>query len=100
MVKIGGYRIEIPEIEANFYKLKYVKQCVVFLNNVENYNNFLFACVSTYEKIKLSDKKIRHDLSKFLPNYMIPKIIKIFSELPLNSNGKIDRKKIKILFKN
>jgi len=100
MVKIGGYRIEIPEIEANFYKLKYVKQCVVFLNNVENYNNFLFACVSTYEKVKLSDKKIRHDLSKFLPNYMIPKIIKIFSELPLNSNGKIDRKKIKILFKN
>ena len=100
MVKIGGHRIEIPEIEANFYKLKYIKQCVVFLNNFRNYNNYLTACVSGYEKINLSENYIRNDLGKFLPYYMIPKVIKIIRELPLNSNGKLDRKKIKNLHKN
>lgn len=97
MVKISGHRIEIPEIEANFYKLKYIKQCVVFLNKAKSYNNYLCACISVYKKINISENQIRNDLAKFLPTYMIPKIIKIFSELPFNSNGKIDRKKIKNL---
>jgi acyl-coenzyme A synthetase/AMP-(fatty) acid ligase len=95
MVKIGGHRIEIPDIEANFYKLKYIKQCAVFSSDSKNYNNYLFACISVYKKTKITDSQIRKDLGSFLPTYMVPKVIKIFSELPLNSNGKIDRKKLK-----
>ena len=30
MVKINGYRIEIPDVEANFKKLRYIKDVVVF----------------------------------------------------------------------
>ena len=39
--------------------------------------------------------KIRKDLLDYLPSYMIPRKINIFNSLPKNSNGKLDRAKIK-----
>lgn len=38
--------------------------------------------------------KIKKDLSKKIPVYMIPKKVIFIDELPLNINGKIDRKKL------
>ena len=30
MVKISGYRIEVPDVEANFRKLNYIKDVIIF----------------------------------------------------------------------
>ena len=35
---------------------------------------------------------IKDELRKLLPSYMIPKSIKVLDKLPINNNGKIDRK--------
>ena len=35
---------------------------------------------------------VRDELGKLLPLYMIPKSIKVIDRLPINNNGKIDRK--------
>ena len=43
---------------------------------------------------ELSDKFIRKELSKFIPKYMIPTRFVFIKDWPLNSNGKIDRKKL------
>ena len=38
--------------------------------------------------------KIKKELRDLVPSYMVPKKIKILDSFPLNTNGKIDRKKL------
>ena len=92
MVKINGYRIEIPDVEANFKKLSYIKDIVVFEKKNKDYKNYLVAVISL-TKIK-KETEIRNNLEKYLSLYMIPREINIIKNLPKNSNGKIDRASI------
>ena len=39
----------------------------------------------------LTEKEIYVELKKKVPKYMLPKVIKILDEIPLNANGKLDR---------
>ena len=96
MVKINGYRIEIPDVEANFKKLSYIKDVVVFEKKNKDYKNYLVAAISL-TKIK-KETEIRKNLEDYLSLYMIPREIKILKNLPKNSNGKIDRASIKRKF--
>ena len=64
----------------------------MFHVNEKSYNNYIGAVISI--RGKLDELTVRKDLSNLLANYMIPKKIILRSKLPLNSNGKIDRKKI------
>ncbi|MDC0533569.1 AMP-binding protein [Candidatus Pelagibacter sp.] len=91
-IKIRGYRIEIPYVEAKLRAIKYVEQCIVVQKKIQNYDNHLVAVMKLNKKI--SDSKIRDLASKELPQYMIPSKFTIKNRIPLNSNGKIDRKKI------
>ena len=36
--------------------------------------------------------RIKENLEKTLPSYMIPKIITVVDKLPMNKNNKVDRK--------
>ncbi|MDR0580843.1 MAG: non-ribosomal peptide synthetase, partial [Holosporaceae bacterium] len=86
-IKMRGYRIELLEIEERIISVEGVKSAaVIYLED----RNEIFACVCT----NLSSTLIEENIKKFLPEYMIP-TIKIFTELPLNNNGKIDRMKLK-----
>ena len=89
MVKINGYRVEIPDVEANFRKLNYIKDVVIFEKKEKEYKNYLVAVVSLTQEKK--EAKIRGDLEKYLSSYMIPRKIHILNNLPKNSNGKLDR---------
>jgi len=42
---------------------------------------------------------IKDELKKYIPSYMIPRNIKVIKEFPINTNGKIDRKKLMEEFK-
>ena len=89
MIKINGYRIEIPDVEANFRKLSYIKDLVIFEKKEKEYKNYLVGIISLIEEKK--EIEIRSDLEKYLPPYMIPRKIFIVENLPKNSNGKLDR---------
>ena len=39
-------------------------------------------------------EKVKKDLAKVIPYYMMPKYLKKLDEFPVNDNGKIDRKKL------
>ena len=43
---------------------------------------------------RLTDKEVKEKVSEIVPDYMIPEYVKYFYDIPLSSNGKIDRKKI------
>ena len=98
MVKINGFRIEIPDVEANFKKLSYVKDVVVFERKNDEYKNYLVAVISLTKKKE--EVEIRNNLGNYLSYYMIPRKINIIKNLPKNSNGKIDRAGISKIFNN
>lgn len=98
-IKLNGFRIEIEDIENNLRKLKNIKNTVVFpVFNEEHKISHLTAFVVLNYDNELSNLKnstlIKDELKKLIPSYMIPRNIKILSEFPLNTNGKIDRKKL------
>lgn len=98
-IKLNGFRIEIEDIENNLRKVKNIKNTVVFpVFNNEHKISHLTAFVVLNEENGLSNLKnstlIKNELKKLIPVYMIPRNIKILNDFPLNTNGKIDRKKL------
>ena len=93
LVKVRGYRIEIPFVEAKLRAIKMIEQCVVIEKKTRNYDNYLAAVIKPVNK-KISDFDLKKAALKELPQYMIPAQFILVKNIPLNSNGKIDRKKI------
>jgi amino acid adenylation domain-containing protein len=89
-VKIRGFRIELKEIEHALSKYEKIKQIVV-IDRVDAHKNKYLAAyyVSDYE---IDKKKIIAYLSGYLPEYMHPDYFIKINEIPLNINGKTDRK--------
>lgn len=89
-IKYKGYRIELHDIENNILQIKDVIDCAVIAKYDEN------NIVKTLKAYIVSKNKnsnyIKEKLKTMLPNYMIPKSIVILDKLPVNLNGKIDRK--------
>ncbi len=85
-VKIRGYRIETGEIKSNLDKITGVNESYLIVKE-ENGNKELVAYVVSDI---LTEKEIRLEMKSFLPQYMIPKYIKLIDKMPLTANGKID----------
>lgn len=92
-IKYKGYRIELTDIENNIYKINGVKQCVV----VAKYQNeFTVKMIKAFVVLDegCNVDYIKDNLKKMIPLYMMPKQIIEMTSLPINCNGKIDRKKL------
>ena len=90
-VKIRGFRIELGEIESVLAEHGDVSQCAV-LTKGEGQDKKLVAYVVTQEDKAFDQTNIRSYLKEQLPDYMIPSFFIPMDSLPLNRNGKIDRK--------
>ena len=93
-VKIKGYRVNLLEIDNTISSL-FVASMVATVA-VPNPLDGVYILVSF---ISLPDKEhskneadILNHCKQFLPAYMIPEKIMFIDEIPLNNNGKIDRK--------
>jgi amino acid adenylation domain-containing protein len=94
-IKINGKRIELGEIESVVKKMINIEEAIGVATediNKESKQIALYYKVIKGEKIK--EEEIRSSLKKELPDYMIPKYYFRIKKFPLNSNGKIDRKKL------
>ena len=89
-VKIRGFRIECGEIENAFIKLGAKQAIAVAVDRGDS--AFLAAYVTGIHQEDIS--QIKSDLGEKLPSYMVPSTIICMDELPLNSNGKVDRKQL------
>ncbi|EKQ50223.1 MULTISPECIES: amino acid adenylation domain-containing protein [unclassified Clostridium] len=86
-IKHMGNRIELGEIENAMSALDGVDMCCCLYNKK---NDQIVAVYSgNLEKTKLSQL-----LKKKLPRYMIPNVCYNRESMPINMNGKIDRKKL------
>lgn len=89
-VKIRGNRIELGEIENRLLEHGNIKEAVVIDRKDNQHNTYLCAYLVTKNDIEPSE--IREHLLMTLPEYMLPSYFVRLESLPLNSNGKIDRK--------
>ena len=89
-VKVNGFRIELEEVEHNILKLPYIDSAFVTVEKNELEKNILIAFVKFSENIQ--EVNIKKDLLKYLPKYMIPNMLYKVDKIPLNHNGKIDKK--------
>ena len=99
-VKLHGHRIELEDIDNNLLKNKKIRQATTVPSYEDGKVKSLVSFVVYNEEIEKRfevTKQIKQELKKLVPEYMIPKKIVFLEELPLNNNGKIDKKKLKEL---
>ncbi|MGO4295023.1 amino acid adenylation domain-containing protein [Chitinophaga sp. RAB17] len=89
-VKIRGYRIELGEIENILQSFDQVNQCTVITREDKQGNKRLIAYV--VPKAGFSKEAVSHYLKEKLPAHMIPSLIVELEELPLTTNGKVNKK--------
>jgi amino acid adenylation domain-containing protein/non-ribosomal peptide synthase protein (TIGR01720 family) len=99
-IKHKGYRIELSEIEAVIRKHSSIAECVVIYKKQDGNQGGLHSFVTINQQIEgLAEQDIRDFCSGYLPAYMLPESVTLIDQLPLTSNGKIDRKALQELHK-
>jgi amino acid adenylation domain-containing protein len=91
-VKIRGFRIELGEIEAALSQQPGVRETVVTLREEASGDRRLVAYVAGEGDHDALTEDLRNRLRQVLPEYMVPSAFVILDSLPLNQNGKVDKK--------
>ena len=85
-IKHQGHRIELGEIDTVGSSIDGVDMCCALYDNASK--QIVFFYISGKD---ISEKDVYKGLKQMVPGYMLPaKIIKL-DDMPLNTNGKIDR---------
>jgi len=89
-IKRMGQRIELGEVEAVISSLDGIQRCCCL------YNEKTQALLAVYEGT-VDAKTISSQLRAIIPAYMLPSDYRKMETIPLNANGKIDRKALKAI---
>jgi amino acid adenylation domain-containing protein len=89
-VKVRGFRVELSEIESVLAACSGVAEAVVAKSEQEEAQR-LVAYVVKKSDAKMGVEALREYLRQRLPQYMIPSAFFFLKQMPLNTNGKIDR---------
>lgn len=91
-IKIRGFRVEPGEIEAALMSVEAVRQAVVVLRDDGRKSQQLVAYLVTSTAEPIDTSWLSKKLADTVPAHMIPASYVFLDALPLNTNGKIDRK--------
>jgi amino acid adenylation domain-containing protein len=95
-VKIRGFRIELGEIANALREQTGVSECEVLAvaQDGDREKRLVAFVVADQEAGEVSATELRAELKERLPEHMIPSAIVLLAELPLTSNGKLDKKRL------
>jgi amino acid adenylation domain-containing protein len=88
-LKIRGFRVEPEEIEHQLLNIPFVKEAVVVGKETKVGDKYL--CAYVVSDIKFEESRLKKELEKRLPGYMIPSYLMPLGKIPLTANGKVDR---------
>jgi len=92
-VKVRGFRIELPEIEAVLNESPEIADVAV-IHEGSGDDLRLIAYLVAEQEQRLSVNVIKDRLKSRLPGYMMPSAFIYLERLPLTPNGKVDRKRL------
>ena len=94
-VKISGYRVNLFEVDHTIAKVADTESVVtIYAGQEKNASNKLFSFIGILANNKINEKTVLNYCKEHLPWYMIPEKVFFINKLPLNENGKINRKRL------
>jgi amino acid adenylation domain-containing protein len=94
-IKLRGFRIELDEVEQALTRIEGVAQAGAVLIGSGAGERAIVADVLLKPGYDMSGEEIRKRTFDELPRYAVPREIKVRTELPLTSSGKLDRRAIR-----
>ena len=113
LVKLNGFRIELGEVEGALEALPQVQQAVVVPATKDGRVRSLCAFVVLAAGGQKGEKpgapgekpgvprdalalsrELKAELARSLPAYMVPRQVRVLERMPLNANGKADRRSL------
>lgn len=89
-VKIHGFRIELSEVEAVIREYEGIRDVAVIAKDLGDDGKAIYAYFVSDEKIESKD--IAAFIKTKKPPYMVPSAIMQIDQIPLNQNGKVNKK--------
>ncbi|MFE4972035.1 amino acid adenylation domain-containing protein, partial [Kitasatospora sp. NPDC056651] len=89
-IKLRGFRIELGEIEAALSRHPAVRQVIVIARE-DRPGDLRLVAYCTADPT-LTPAELRAFAGAALPGYMVPAVVVLLDALPLNANGKVDRR--------
>ena len=90
MVKIRGFRIELSEVELVVRSYPGIKNATVVAFPAATGGSYLAAYVVSEEKVDMKD--LKSYIASRKPYYMVPEAFLQLDEIPLNQNGKVNKR--------
>jgi amino acid adenylation domain-containing protein len=91
-VKIRGHRIELAEVRQAIAAHPDVKQVFLMVREDQPGDKRLTAYVTLRRALPAAQDALRQHAKSKLPAHMLPAAYVVMDSIPLNTNGKIDRK--------
>lgn len=91
-VKIRGLRIELSEVEKIIRAYPNIKEATVIAKNLEGGGKCINAYIVSDKQIDI--EKLNEFIKETKPPYMVPDGTLQIDEIPLNVNGKVDKRKL------
>ncbi|MCZ4521276.1 non-ribosomal peptide synthase/polyketide synthase [Rhodococcus ruber] len=91
-VKIRGFRIELGEIESALRNQSAIADTAVIVHGDAHLGDQLVAYVVGQGDATVDVRTVEEALTQSVPSYMVPATFIVLDSLPLNSNGKLDRR--------
>ena len=90
-VKLRGYRVELEEIDHALVACKGITRALaVVLHDAGGASRLLAA----YAGAKMAESELRQHCAAHLPAYMVPSRFIWLEDIPVNANGKADRRSV------
>ena len=91
MIKSGGHRIELGEVEAALHSHPAIREAVAVPVPDELLGSRIRAVVVPVDPGALSEQDVRRHCADRLPRYMVPAEVELRGELPRTATQKVDR---------
>ena len=97
-IKTRGYRVELGEIEVALDSVAVLRESAVVAVPSDGFEGTAICCAFVPADDSVGPPEIRAALERVVPTYMIPSKWLAYDQLPRNSNGKVDRPRLREIF--